>query len=560
MLRPRGARSARAARLAAERRAGAPRAGVPRAAPTGYVGWLTGGIEAPEGGADAGVEGGLPAHDSGAAGTGAAGTGAAGTGEGGGVGEGGAAAPRLIGGMALPVWRPAAARSPHGRPRPSRPRSHSDPRDPGRRPGDDLVEGGHEIGARRAGLRRRVADVRPELGDVAVLGVGDLAGQHLVQDAAQRVDVRATVDGVGLDLLGSDVVGRPHPEARPGQASRRPRTLGQPEVGQVRVRLRGLVGDQDVGRLDVAVHESARVRGVERARDLGQDDAGRLEGQGTAIDHAAQVRPRHEAHGEVEHALLLAAAMDRHDVRVLEGGRQARLGPEARRRVVVLHPLGRDQLQRHGPIQIDVHRLVDDAHAPAIEQSVDPVAGEDGAVLEAWQRRPCLVPLVRHDASSQPMSSSVAPDAPRRPPRCQPPSPEDLNADARPQASGRPRRLARTRDVRGPHAGRHRHPQHFGGRRPRSGAPPRPPHAPVRVRASPSGRRTARPSACAPKRPGPRVPRLRPAHLGGPALAAAGPATDRAAAARGVGGPRDDRRAKPRVARSELRTASSKRR
>ena len=28
-----------------------------------------------------------------------------------------------------------------------------------------------------------------------------------------------------------------------------------------------------------------------------------------AIDHAAQVRPGHEAHGEVEHALLLAAAI-----------------------------------------------------------------------------------------------------------------------------------------------------------------------------------------------------------------------------------------------------------
>ena len=104
----------------------------------------------------------------------------------------------------------------------------------GRRLGDDVVEGGHEIAARRAGPRRRVADVRPELGDVAVLRVGDLAGQHLVEDAAQRVDVRAPVDRVALDLLGGDVVGRPHPEARSRQPSRRPGTLGQPEVGQVR--------------------------------------------------------------------------------------------------------------------------------------------------------------------------------------------------------------------------------------------------------------------------------------------------------------------------------------
>ena len=159
-----------------------------------------------------------------------------------------------------------------------------------------------------------------------------------------------------------------------------------------------LVGDQDVGRLDVAVHEPAPVRGVERAADLRDDDAGRLEGQRAAIDHPAQVRPRHEAHRQVEHAVLLAAAVDGHDVRVLERGRQARLGPEACRRVLVLHPLRRDELERHGAIEVDVHRLVDDAHAPAVEQPVDPVAGEHGAVLEVWKGRPCLIPLVRHDA------------------------------------------------------------------------------------------------------------------------------------------------------------------
>ena len=216
-----------------------------------------GGIEAPDGGADAGVEGGVAAHDSGAAGT---------------AGRGRA-------------WRRGrrCAAEADRRGRRSRALSLLLERDRlarrrghlarggiaiggilGRRPGDDLVEGGHEVGARRAGLRRRVADVRPQLGDVAVLGVGDLAGQHLVQHATERVDVRATVDRVALDLLGGDVVGRPHPEAGPGQPSGRPRTLGQPEVGQVRVRLRGLVGDQDVRRLDVAVDQSARVRGVER--------------------------------------------------------------------------------------------------------------------------------------------------------------------------------------------------------------------------------------------------------------------------------------------------------
>src|SRR3954451_12029629 len=57
------------------------------------VDWAKGGIEAPDVGADAGVEGGVPAHDSDAAGIGV----------GGGVGAGGAAPPKLTGGGMAPA-------------------------------------------------------------------------------------------------------------------------------------------------------------------------------------------------------------------------------------------------------------------------------------------------------------------------------------------------------------------------------------------------------------------------------------------------------------------------
>ena len=44
----------------------------------------------------------------------------------------------------------------------------------------------------------------------------------------------------------------------------------------------------------------------------------------------------------------------------------------------VLGQLGRDQLQRHGPLERQVDGRVDDAHAPAAEHPLDAVAG-DGA-------------------------------------------------------------------------------------------------------------------------------------------------------------------------------------
>ena len=80
-------------------------------------------------------------------------------------------------------------------PRPSRPRWRSDRRapwpSPARRPRRRRATRSGRCALRQ---RRRVGDVRPELRHVAVLGVGDLAGQHLVQHAAERVDVGAAVD------------------------------------------------------------------------------------------------------------------------------------------------------------------------------------------------------------------------------------------------------------------------------------------------------------------------------------------------------------------------------
>jgi hypothetical protein len=77
--------------------------------------------------------------------------------------------------------------------------------------------------------------------------------------------------------------------------------------------------EQDVGRLDVAVDEAARVGGIERGRHLG-DDRRRALGLEPAL--AAQQRPEvlplDIAHDLEQHAVLLAGVMDRDDVRMVE--------------------------------------------------------------------------------------------------------------------------------------------------------------------------------------------------------------------------------------------------
>ena len=254
----------------------------------------------------------------------------------------------------------------------------------GGRSRNHLVEG-LGVGALEAGRRRRVGDVRPQLGHVVVLREGNAAGEHLVEHAAERVDVGPPVDRPGLDLLGRDVVRGPDPGAGAGQAAGRPEPLGEPEVGQVDVLVLALAADQDVGRLDVAVHEPAVVSGVECAGDRGDHTPDLIHAELAAIDDLAQVRARHEAHREVEHAVVLAAAVDRDDVGVLQRGREPGLGLEAGDRVRVLGVLGRDDLQRHGAVQLRVGGLVDHAHAAAIEHALDAVAGKLGARLESGQ-------------------------------------------------------------------------------------------------------------------------------------------------------------------------------
>ena len=88
------------------------------------------------------------------------------------------------------------------------------------------------------------------------------AGEHLVEDRAQGVDVGGgrDVGGRAAGLLGGHVARRAHDVAGAGQARLALHQLGQAEVGDLRD---ALVGEHDVGRLDVAVDDPVLVGVVE---------------------------------------------------------------------------------------------------------------------------------------------------------------------------------------------------------------------------------------------------------------------------------------------------------
>ncbi len=61
---------------------------------------------------------------------------------------------------------------------------------------------------------------------------------------------------------------------------------------------------------------------------------------------------------------------------MVERAGEARLAQEALPEMLVLGELGREQLERDAPLEGEVMSAVDDAHAAAPEQPVDPIPDE----------------------------------------------------------------------------------------------------------------------------------------------------------------------------------------
>ena len=222
------------------------------------------------------------------------------------------------------------------------------------------------------------------LGDVAQhhrhrrLGVveGRRAGEQLVGDAADRVEVRPRTDVARHRLLGRHVGGRPDRRAGGGHVRARARLLRR-------------LGDPEVGDLDAAVVGHHQVLGLEVAVD---DRAllGRAEPGEDAVEHAADLRRRHRAdvrpqrpalhplHRDVRGALVLEVVEHGDDVGVRQRAGEPRLAHEAAgdRRLGGVER--RHLLERDVAVEVELAREEDDPHPAAPDLAQDAVA-TDGA-------------------------------------------------------------------------------------------------------------------------------------------------------------------------------------
>ncbi len=93
------------------------------------------------------------------------------------------------------------------------------------------------------------------------------AGDHFIQHAAERPQIAAVVDLAALRLLGRHVGHGAHRSLGFGQ----PRRFGQPRQAEVHDGDLAVLGDQNVGGLDVAVNDAFLVGGLQALRDLPAD-------------------------------------------------------------------------------------------------------------------------------------------------------------------------------------------------------------------------------------------------------------------------------------------------
>ena len=204
-----------------------------------------------------------------------------------------------------------------------------------------------------------------------------LAAEHLVEDAAERVDVGARADlALAHRLLGAHVVRRAERHARLGHAGAARLAGGErdAEVGHEG----GAVVEQDVLGLDVAVDDVVPVRVVQGGGHLARDPH--------RVGHRQLLLPVHPVadglafdvrHDVEEEAVGLAAVEERQDVRVLEVGGGGDLAQE---------PLGADDrgqlrpehLDRHLAVVLEVLRQVDGGHAAGAEFLLEAVAVGEG--------------------------------------------------------------------------------------------------------------------------------------------------------------------------------------
>ena len=245
---------------------------------------------------------------------------------------------------------------------------------------DDVVELSRDALDVLAHPRRRLVHLPVQDLVIVVAGERRAPDDHLVEDAAQRIDVGTRIDRASFDLLGRHVLGRADDLARTRDLGlrRARRVLRETEVDDLR-RLTGLriVGEDDVRGLEIAVDDPPGVRRIEPPAQPYGDSHGALDLELLLVlDHLLQRRAAHVLHDEKRRIANNEIEKPR-DVVVCDRADRFRFLLEPVTELGIGDQLGLEQL--HRDLDAD-RRVLGDEHLPHRadpEQRLEPVAPAD---------------------------------------------------------------------------------------------------------------------------------------------------------------------------------------
>ena len=211
-----------------------------------------------------------------------------------------------------------------------------------------------------------------------------VAGDGLDEHEAERVEVGAPVEPARGALLRRRVArGAEHRARRLGPA-RLGERAGEAEVGDAHD---AVLVEEEVGRLDVAVHEPAAVRVLERRGDLAADVRGlRRREPDAGVEHPAQRAALEQLEDHERDAVVLAPVVDGHDVRVVQRRRELGLGAEPAQEARVVRKARVEDLDRDASAQPDVVRGIDAAARACTDRAEQAVAAGKNPADEVGHR------------------------------------------------------------------------------------------------------------------------------------------------------------------------------
>jgi hypothetical protein len=213
-------------------------------------------------------------------------------------------------------------------------------------------------------------------------------GPQREDDAAERVQIRARIRWVAIELFGRQVVDGSEHRAGVGQLA--VDLVGQPddaEIGQPGPR--ALAGrEQHVGGLEIAMDDAPTMHVRERVGELDED---RQQDVLASAGQSSEITAGHVLHDHVALPLVAPLLEHGHAAGVIEPRDGAELAPEAHDMTRVVHQMRAQQLDgdvaRRGGVAGAVHA----AHAAPPQQRLDAIAAGDDAAL-VWIRLRVLAP------------------------------------------------------------------------------------------------------------------------------------------------------------------------